>query len=261
MVISIAFIGLQHIFDQALQVHWSKAKTTKLVHFLVVWNHEDCPASLRDALRTRFVTFYGPFPCPYGPRLKGPSRCTSKGKGLSNDPLVSQTRCGQYLWPFVALVVTQGLKDQACLYLWPKSLDVVFKLWKSMLKSKWPDARVNDYSHIKKSAPVVTHSTQGHFNLHGSTLMSSWIIQVKCVWNYLSVPKSPRLHRWSLEMDLRSYLTLDHRCNYLSVMKYTSGRVNKLVSVGRNKNGWFTWPLKKTLTRQYVTSMHLSDEK
>ena len=43
-------------------------------------------------------------------------------------------------------------------------------------------------------------------------------------WNYLSIPKLQRLHRWSLWMDKLFHPTLYNGCNYLSMMEW---RYNK----------------------------------
>ena len=37
-------------------------------------------------------------------------------------------------------------------------------------------------------------------------------------WNYLSIPKLQRLHRWSLRIDKYIYPTLFNGCNYLSML-------------------------------------------
>ena len=41
---------------------------------------------------------------------------------------------------------------------------------------------------------------------------------VKCGWNYLSIPKLQRLHRWCLGMDKSRHPTLYDGCKYLSTL-------------------------------------------
>ena len=46
-------------------------------------------------------------------------------------------------------------------------------------------------------------------------------------WNYLSIPKLQRLHRWSLGMDKSFHPTHYQACNYLSMLGLKINRVSK----------------------------------
>ena len=46
-------------------------------------------------------------------------------------------------------------------------------------------------------------------------------------WNYLSIPKLQRLHRWSLGMDKLFHPTLYNECNYLSMLGLKLNQVSK----------------------------------
>ena len=46
-------------------------------------------------------------------------------------------------------------------------------------------------------------------------------------WNYLSIPKLQRLHRWSLEMDKQFHPTHYNGCNYLSMLGLKLNHVSK----------------------------------
>ena len=46
-------------------------------------------------------------------------------------------------------------------------------------------------------------------------------------WNYLSIPKLQRLHRWSLGMDKLFHPTHYNGCNYLSMLGLKSNHVSK----------------------------------
>ena len=46
-------------------------------------------------------------------------------------------------------------------------------------------------------------------------------------WNYLSIPKLQRLHRWSLGMDKWFHSTLYNGCNYLSMLGLKLNHVSK----------------------------------
>ena len=46
-------------------------------------------------------------------------------------------------------------------------------------------------------------------------------------WNYLSIPKLQRLHRWSLGMDKYFHPTLYNGCNYLSMLGLKLNHVSK----------------------------------
>ena len=47
-------------------------------------------------------------------------------------------------------------------------------------------------------------------------------------WNYLSIPKLQRLHRWSLGMDKQFHPTLSDGCNYLSMLEFKLNDVSKM---------------------------------
>ena len=55
-------------------------------------------------------------------------------------------------------------------------------------------------------------------------------------WNYLSIPKLQRLHRWSLGMDKKCHPTLYNVCNHLSLLRL------KLNHVGK-RGPWYLPPL------------------
>ena len=46
-------------------------------------------------------------------------------------------------------------------------------------------------------------------------------------WNYLSIPKLQRLHRWSLGMDKSFHATLYNVCDYLSMLRLKLNHVSK----------------------------------
>ena len=46
-------------------------------------------------------------------------------------------------------------------------------------------------------------------------------------WNYLSIPKLQRLHRWSLRMDKQFHPTLYQACNYLYMLGLKLNHVSK----------------------------------
>ena len=46
-------------------------------------------------------------------------------------------------------------------------------------------------------------------------------------WNYLSIPKLQRLHRWSLGMDKLCQPTLSNGCNYLPILGLKLNHVSK----------------------------------
>ena len=46
-------------------------------------------------------------------------------------------------------------------------------------------------------------------------------------WNYLSIPKLQRLHRWSLGMDKYFHLTLYRACDYLCMLGLKLNHVSK----------------------------------
>ena len=54
-------------------------------------------------------------------------------------------------------------------------------------------------------------------------------------WNYLSISKLQRCHRWSLEMDKLFHPTYYNRCNYLSMVEF------KLNHIGKRAQVYFYW--------------------
>ena len=53
----------------------------------------------------------------------------------------------------------------------------------------------------------------------------------RVIWNYLSIPKFQRLHRWSLGMDNKFHPTLYWPCDYLSMLGW------KLIHVSKRASG------------------------
>ena len=58
--------------------------------------------------------------------------------------------------------------------------------------------------------------------------MDKWLHPLWCVeWNYLSIPKPQRLHRWGLGMDKYLHLPLYLACDYLSMLVSKLNHVSK----------------------------------
>ena len=75
-------------------------------------------------------------------------------------------------------------------------------------------------------------------------------------WNYLSIPKLQRLHRWSLGMDKKSHPLLYWACDYLSMLVLKLNHISKsgprwhasvyLCSSGLSQRHW-SWPKSQAL--------------
>ena len=69
---------------------------------------------------------------------------------------------------------------------------------------------------------LISWDISGPFYWHGLTLIPAWIKNhlpsINVGWNYLSIPKLQRLHRWSLGMDKLCLPTFYNGCVYLSTV-------------------------------------------
>ena len=99
----------------------------------------------------------------------------------------------------------------------------------------------------------LTRCELGPLLLTWISLIQGWISHQQYVrWNYLSIPKLQRLHRWSLEIDKFFLPTLNRGCNYLSLLGFKLNNVRK-----QGPGGWELTSFLSPFEHHLIDNQHL----